>query len=283
MSILVDDVVRDTAQRTGAQTVNVSVGDNDGTHSVQLQVCNEKGSCSPSATKSVQAYGPFATNHIISAQEHVREVDVNTYEVYWTITVDSNGDPGRVDVTSRSGDSDAIRDESYNLTDVDVETIRTRTVRLDAFKSDIILVHLYDTDPGPRRGAEGVPATRRRAQAARRVGDARGARAATTRAVPARDCNVDGTGIDCWGSECARIRLSTVNFTDDRIRCAFYDAGGQFGPFRWVDSNTTARARAPTTATRARDLRHLQRRDLTTSYRGHDHTLLKTEIEGTHP
>ncbi len=147
VSILVDGVVRDTAQRTGSQTVNISVGDNDRAHAIQLQVCNEKANCSLSGSKAVQAYGPFASNHIISAQEHVREVDVNTYEVYWTITVDNNGDPGRVDITSRSGDSDAIRDESYTMSSVDVQSFNTRTVRLDAFKSDIILVHLYDTSP----------------------------------------------------------------------------------------------------------------------------------------
>ena len=238
VSILVDSVVRDTAQRTGSQTVTISVGDNDQTHSIQLQVCNEKGNCSLSGTKHVQAYGPFATNHIISAQEHVREVDVNTYEVYWTITVDNNGDPGRVDITSRSGDSDAIRDESYTMSDVDVQSFNTETVRLDAFKSDIILVHLYDTSPAraevkkefryttPERKQPGVSVTQ-------------GSPCSDNAGSPHPACNVDGAGIDCWGSECARIRLTTVNFTDDRIRCAFYDAGGQFGPFRWVDSNTT--------------------------------------------
>ncbi|MGH3346192.1 MAG: hypothetical protein ACRDO4_04370, partial [Nocardioides sp.] len=66
-----------------------------------------------------------------------------------------------------------------------------------------------------------------------------GSRCSDNAGSPLPKCNVDGAGINCWGSECARIQLTTVNFVDDRIRCGFYDAGGQFGPWRWVDSNTT--------------------------------------------
>ncbi|MGH3347473.1 MAG: fibronectin type III domain-containing protein, partial [Nocardioides sp.] len=238
VSILVDGVVRHTMQATGAQAVNISVGDNDRAHSIQLQVCNEKGNCSPSGTKAVQTYGPFASNHIISSQSHVREVDVNTYEVWWTITVDNNGDPARVRITSRSGDSDAIRNETYNMSSVDVQSFTTEKVRLDAYKSDIIFIHLEDTSPFRREvKKEDRYTTPERKQPG--VSVTQGSRCSDNPGSTLPKCNVDGAGTDCWGPECARIKLTTVNFVDDRIRCGFYDANGQFGPWRWVDSNAT--------------------------------------------
>jgi hypothetical protein len=238
VSILVDGVARNTQQRSGAQVVNVSVGDNDRAHSIQLQVCNEKGNCSQSGAKAVQTYGPFVPGHIISSDPHVREVDVNVYEVWWTITVDNNGDPGRVRVTSRSGDSDAIRDESYNMSSVDVQTFTTEKVRLDAYKSDIILIHLGDTTPARAEvRVEDRYTTPERKQP--KVTIAKGSRCSDQPGSSLPPCQYDGTGTDCLNSSCAKIRISTENYTDNRIRCFFEDnVEGQYLE-RWIDSNRT--------------------------------------------
>jgi hypothetical protein len=238
VSILVDGAVRQTQQRSGAgQRATVSVGDNDRPHAISLRVCNEKGNCSDSGTKNVQAYGPFNANHIVSAKAHVREIDVNKYEVWWTITVDNNGDPARVRVTSRSGDSDAIRDESYSMSNVDTQTFTTRKVQLDAYKSDIILVHLGDGSPARAEvRKEYRHTTPERKQPEVRISKGSRCSDAPGSGLPA--CGGGAGGSEpCLDSSCAKILFDTKNFTDDRIRCFFYDSvEGQYLE-RWIDSN----------------------------------------------
>ena len=237
VSILVDGVVRNTAQRTGAQAVDISVGDNDRTHSIQLQVCNEKGNCAPSGTKAVQTYGPFVSNHIISAEPHVRDLG-DEYEVWWTITVDSNGDPGRVRITSRSGDSDTHRNENYQMSSVDVQSFTTEKVYLDQFKSDIILVHLGDNTPA--RGEvrkEFRYTTPERKQP--KVTIAKGSRCSDQPGSSLPACQYDGTGVDCLNSSCAKIRFASENYTDNTMRCFFEDNVSGVYLDKWIDTNRT--------------------------------------------
>ncbi|MEJ7794896.1 MAG: Ig-like domain-containing protein [Nocardioides sp.] len=240
VSILVDGVVRHTQEWTGAQTYDISVDDNDRPHTVSLRVCNEKGTCSDSAGKPVQAYGPFVAAHIISARENVREVDANTYEVWWTITVDNNGDPGTVRITSRSGDSDAIRDETQQMSVVDVQTFDTQKVRLDAFKSDIIRVRL--SDAGPARAE--VSKEFRYTTPERKdptVTISKGTSCSDDPASSKPACGGgSGGSIACTDASCGKIAFSSANYTDDRVYCQFYDSvSGQYGAARFIDSNRT--------------------------------------------
>lgn len=239
VSILVDGVVRQTQEWSGAQTQEISVGDNDRAHTVSLRVCNEKGNCSDSGGKAVQTYGPFVAAHIISAKENVREVDTNTYEVWWTITVDNNGDPAAVRITSRSGDSDAIRDETRQTTGVDTYQFDTQKVRLDAFKSDIIRVRLSDAGPARAEVSREFRYTTPERKLPK-VSISKGTPCSDDPASSKPDCGGgSGNSIACVDASCAKIRFASENYTDDRMYCEFYDSNGQYGTPRFIDTNRT--------------------------------------------
>ena len=95
----------------------------------------------------MQTYGPFVAGHIISAEPHQEEYGDDTYQVWWTITVDNNGDPGTVEITSRSGTETAHRNETRQMTGVDVRDLHDRKEVIRGGTSDIILVNLSDASP----------------------------------------------------------------------------------------------------------------------------------------
>ena len=236
VSILVDGVVRDSGSWTGAQTREVTVGDNDRAHTVSLQVCNEAGRCSPSGAKSVQTYGPFVAGHIISMEPHTQESGTDSYEVWWTITVDNNGDPATVRVTSRVRDRqrDPGRDAGDDLgRRADLHHQQAGHPRRHVRHPARDAVRRLPRRTGVQR--EDRITTQERPQP--RATIARGTRCSDVAGSGLPACNTDGSGTNCLVSSCGRIRVTSANYTDNQIRCEFWDnVDGQFS-VRWVDSN----------------------------------------------
>ena len=157
-------------QARGDFDMSLDVPDNLTGHSVYLEVCNEKGSCTQSSTKNIQTYGPLSQGHIHSVRP---SVDVRT--ISWTIEVDSNGNAAVLRVTSDQG-----RNEEFTVP-IGVSTFTTQPIQLDYEETENITVTLSDpnTDRGPVSvDASQLPPTRR---LRRRSSDPAARRATTTR------------------------------------------------------------------------------------------------------
>ena len=239
VSILVDGVVRASGSWTGAQVREVSVGDNDRPHTVSLQVCNEQGSCSPSSGKAVQAYGPLRAAHVLDAKVHFEESGTDSYDVWWTVTVDSNGNAASARVTSTSGTGTARRNYTVDLNSVDVDSFVTTKVTIRQRTSDILTIQLYDTSPAGR----GEPSRRfvweSPERKDRQVSVSRGSRCSDAPGSGLPACNTGGGGVDCIDPSCARIAVTSANYADSDMTCEFWDnVDGQFTT-RSVKTNTT--------------------------------------------
>ncbi len=222
VSILVDGAVRQTGRWAGAQTVDISVGDNDRAHTVSLRVCNEKGSCSNSGTKSVQTYGPLVDRHIISAQAEDRRVSQDLWEVRWSIVVDNNGDPTTLNVKGSGGGGTGDRDETYQVAGVDTSTVRTGWNQVTASNSEILRVTLSDASPargdGYRTFRYDAPP---REEIVLRI--SKGSACSDVPGSGLPECNTDGSGINCMNSSCARVRFNSSGYYAQTMTCYMYD------------------------------------------------------------
>jgi hypothetical protein len=121
---------------TGDASVLFNVANNLGPHTVMLEVCNEKGSCSQSSTQNVQTYGQLAQGHI-----HRITPTIDVTKISWTIEVDSNGDAATVIVTS-----DRNRSEQFEVP-VGVSSFTTQPIDLGYQSTENVTVTLVDSAP----------------------------------------------------------------------------------------------------------------------------------------
>ena len=222
----------DPAVDRRARPCDISVGDNDRAHSVSLRVCNEKGNCSRSAAKAVQAYGPLRRR-----PHHLRRA-APSEESATTPTRSGGRSPSTptatraaCEITSRSGDRDAPRNETRPAD-------RRRRADLHDREGRDPGVHVRH-HPGPRsttprpRAAEVHDEFRLHhagAQAAEGDRHARARSAATRPAAAFPRATPAAAGVDCVDPSCARIGSTTRELhRRPTIRCEFWDnVDGQF-------------------------------------------------------
>lgn len=224
--IYVNGAVAKEISATGGRTEVFGVPSNDGPFGVLLEVCNESGACSRSTTQNVQTYGPLVNGHIMSL-----EPLVSGTRVAWRITVDSNGNPAGVTITSPK------RNQSFTASGVDVHTFTTSYVDLGYSATESVTVTLSDADParGPARRTATSPRTEDPPPPTVRV--SRGAKCNDGGGTPCQGAG--GGGIPCTNPSCGRITITTTNFTTQTANCQIYDSSdGQFTS-KTVTTNTS--------------------------------------------
>ncbi|WP_193609627.1 Ig-like domain-containing protein [Nocardioides lijunqiniae] len=211
VTIYSDGAPVSTFDGTGAQDVPFKVASNDRPYSIQLEVCNESGACERSGTQPLQTYGNLGRVHITRL-----DPTVNGRNVYWTITVDANGDPANVTV-----DSDKRGKETFTSSSVDVSTFRTSTIDIGYTATERLTVTLSDNSPrrGPAERTAESPQTEN--QPKPKVTITRGDRCSDVTNNPA--CNRDGTGTDCLHASCGRILFTSENWGYSPMNCTFFD------------------------------------------------------------
>ena len=238
LRIHVGDTVVKEMEARGGRTETFGVPTNDGPYPVFLEVCNESDACEQSSTQNVQTYGPLRDQHVISATSNARRVGQDQYEVWWTITVDTNGDPASVRLTGSGGGGLPQRDETLQFSGVDVQSQTTDRIRIDAEHSEILRVTL--SDPSPARGS-GSRSYRYNAPPREEpvVRISQGSRCRDTPGSGLPACNRSGTGMDCLHASCARIKFVTSGFYQDTAGCTMYDsADGEYAS-RTIRTNGT--------------------------------------------
>jgi hypothetical protein len=201
VTILVNDSPVDTFSARGAQSRTFGVPGNDGPHTVALRVCNEKSACSTSSAQQVQTYGPLEDGHVVSASAKVSGTSVS-----WSITVDTNGDPAAVRVTSNQG-----RDETYAANTVNTHSFTTPSRDIGYSSTETITVVVSDGSPsrGDGRRTFTSPSTQDPPSPVAEV--YRGEKCNDANSL--QDCNVDGSGVDCIHSSCGFVVVKTSNFS----------------------------------------------------------------------
>jgi len=234
VSVIVNGVVRSTDPLRGSQTRTVAVPDNDGPHNVSLRVCNESGACSASSTKSVQTYGPLRDHHIISIQPTVSDTSVS-----WRIAVDTNGNAAKVRVDSNQRSS-----KTFTAAGVDVHTFTLPAKDLGYSTSEKVTVTLFDGSP--ERGSGSKSATSPETAAKPPPPEVRIFRGdkCNDGNPNVKDCNLDGSGIDCVSPECGHIVVRSWSFDQSTsLSCTFHNNNGPFKT-RIVQANTTQQTRS---------------------------------------
>jgi hypothetical protein len=225
VTILVDGAPSgETFPARGAQTRTFGVPNNDGQYTVVLRVCNEgqpgqPPACKDSAAKQVQTWGPLQAGHIVSATANVSGTSVS-----WTITVDTNGDPADVRVTSNRG-----RDESFAANTVNTFSFTTRSRDIGYSTSERITVELRDPAParGPVTKAFTSPQTQDPPPPTVKVW--RGEKCNDGNSL--QDCNVNGNGVNCIHSSCGFVVIQTANFNGD-VTCNLDSSDGAWN-YTW--------------------------------------------------
>lgn len=129
-------------------TATVPIGaDTDGLSTrVWLEVCNESGRCTASTAQNVMTYGSLRQEHIVRMTAHASPAGGGDDYVYWTIVVDTNGNPARLEVESRSGDFNNTT-QTIAVDETRRTTVTTRTKRIQSGTSDYLIVQLVDGNP----------------------------------------------------------------------------------------------------------------------------------------
>lgn len=146
VAVVVDGTVVREFEASGARSERVSVGSNDGPHTVALRVCNEFGRCSDAPPKSVQTYGPLTDSHIIG----IRAEQSGT-SVRWFVTGDSNGNPAQLRIDSSR--PDLRPSQTFVLGGIDTQDLVTPFVDLGYGTTEVINVTVYDDSPSRGQGA----------------------------------------------------------------------------------------------------------------------------------
>jgi hypothetical protein len=215
----------------GAQAPKFSVGDNDGPHTVKLELCNES-ACTMSDPRDVQTYGPLDAVHLASITPIKSD---NGTTIDWRIVVDGNGAPTTVTVTSNRRP-----DSSYSISEIDKKTIFVGEVDLGYSVTERIQVTL--SDPVLGRGSVTDMA------------------AVTTDDPPPEEvivkkvgsCNDSpgssdppchtGAGADCTDASCGFIHVKLSNFLGP-VTCSISMQGSgspqDVGPFADNDTHPT--------------------------------------------
>lgn len=215
--IFVNDVQVDELQATGRVSRAVGVPHNDGPHAVRLRVCNEAQACSDSATRTVQTYGPLNDGHVLRIEPRPDGTRLS-----WTVTVDSNGDPATVRVTSTQG-----RDQTFAANGVDVQSFSTSSRDLGYSATEQLTVTISDSSP--RRG----PGTRR---ASYTTGAAPTPTVAVSKGASCGPgsgngpCNSSASSpTECNNSSCGRIVITTARWSSATLSCSLDSTHGNSG------------------------------------------------------
>ncbi|GAB2886842.1 Ig-like domain-containing protein [Myroides odoratimimus subsp. xuanwuensis] len=209
---------------TGAQTRSFTVPDNDSTHAVRLEVCNEGGACSQSSTKNVQTWGPLTSGHIVGITPQVDGTRVS-----WSVSVDNNGDPARVRIRS------ARRDVVLETSSVDEATVSSGYVDLGHAYTEDVTVTLSDTSPS-RPGVSKQASYRTKDAPDPTVSVSRGARCGPRGSANA--CTNDPSALDCTHASCGRVVITTTKFSGD-VTCRLNSSNGAYSNTHSVGGDTS--------------------------------------------
>ena len=223
--VYADNALVDQFDGTGSQTRSVGVANNDGPHDVYLQVCNEKDSCSESSHKSVQTYGPITSGHILSIDPQVSGNQVN-----WVVTVDTNGDPATVNISS------SRRNVTLSADSVNTVTVSSGYVDLGYAYTETVNVTLSDGAPN-RGSARQTDSYRTPDPPPPTVSISQGTRC--NDGTGSNPCNTGGGGENCINPSCARIRITTTNFRTSTATCVFHDNTEAGWSTRQITTNTS--------------------------------------------
>jgi hypothetical protein len=203
VSVYADGAKVQQTEVAGETSMVFDVADNLGPHTVMLEVCNEKGACTQSATKTVQTWGPFAPGNI-----HSIAPTIDVTRISWTIEVDSNGSDAVVTVTSDRG-----RSEQFPVP-IGVSSFTTQPMELGYRQTETVTVTLSDSAPTRApvsQNASGTTAEPPPPSVAVGIG-------AKCNDVPGslvQPCNPNGNSLDnCGDPSCAFIVVSLAGWID---------------------------------------------------------------------
>jgi hypothetical protein len=204
---------------TGSISRTFDVPNNLGPHSVNLEVCNEGGACTQSASQSVQTFGPISPGHIHQVTPIIGGPDGR--QISWAIEVDSNGDPATLTVTSDK------RSESFTVP-VGVSTVTTQAIELDYRTTETVTVTLSDGSP-PRGSTSTTSSGTTAPPPPPSVTLSKGPACNDDPAAGLQPCNTNGfAGEDCTSPSCAFIVVTLTNFDSD-VSCNFSASQGTVG------------------------------------------------------
>ena len=227
VSILVDGVpTLGPQQMTGAQTKTISVGDNDGPHSVSLVLCNESGDgCANSSSQRVQTWGPLTSDML-----KVTPILTDAKVLDWEIKISPNGAP--IDVVVRS---DKRPTKSWHLTSVNRQTLYLSPRDLGFSVTEKITVSVTDRPRG-RSIPDLVVSQSTDPQPAPIVKVTRGDKCDDSGANP---CHPPASGDpDCTDASCGFITVQVQNFFGPVTCTITAQAEGTLGTVDLADGDT---------------------------------------------
>lgn len=227
VSILVDGVpTLGPQQMTGAQTKTISVGDNEGPHSVSLVLCNESGDgCANSSSQRVQTWGPLTADML-----KVTPILTDAKVLDWEIKISPNGAP--IDVVVRS---DKRPTKSWHLTSVNKQTLYLNPRDLGFSVTEKITVSVTDRPRG-RSIPDQVVSQTTDPQPAPIVKVTRGDKCDDSGANP---CHPPASGDpDCTDASCGFITVQVQNFFGPVTCTITAQAEGTLGTVDLADGDT---------------------------------------------
>lgn len=214
----------------GAANQNFAVPSNDQSYPVHLEVCNESGACTSSDTKALQTYGPLNDGHVVSIEPYMGDAVPNR-EVAWRVTVDTNGDPARVRVTSNQG-----RDESFSANTVNVYSFLTRYRDIGYSSTETVTVTIFDDSPNRGSGTRSATSPRTDPEPQPAISVYRGSKCNDSAGSDLPGC-YRGTGTRCTDPSCGNIVFDTWNFTSSSVTCRLYDSVEGYFATKTVSTN----------------------------------------------
>lgn len=212
VTVIVDGSPKDSGSWRGVQSRNVAVPDNDEPHTIKLKVCNESGACTFSSQKDVQTYGPLSDSAVVKVTPN----DSGRMLGY-TVTIDANGAPVQVVMTSSLGRPDQTVDWSGpDRTVIDVDAYDVGYNAEEDFTVKVI-------DPVRHRGSGSKTVTGT-------TGDPPPAVVVLSRGPLCDDstsgnpCHTGGSEPDCTDPSCGFIQLDVSNFTG-QVTCTIHRPG----------------------------------------------------------
>ncbi|MEO6510737.1 MAG: fibronectin type III domain-containing protein, partial [Nocardioides sp.] len=220
VNVYADGAKVQTLAVSGDTEALVDVANNAATHTVVLEVCNEKGSCTQSAARTVQTYGPLAQGNI-----HSITPNIDGTRISWTIEADGNGNDATLTVVSDRGRSEQfavpVGVGSFTTTALDLGYRQTETVTVTLADSSPVRGPVTATNAGTT--ADPPPPT---------VTGSRGAACSDDPAagLPACDTGLFG-GPKCTDVSCAFVHIVLTNWVDgvpgQAVFCSVNNAQGR--------------------------------------------------------
>jgi hypothetical protein len=232
--VLVNGNPVDTFDATGGQTRDVGVPSNDGPYTVSLDVCNEQERCSASTSKTVQTYGPLNDGHVVSIRPRPGSGNPNT-QMAWDVTVDANGDPATVRVSS------SVRNETFQTSGVDTYSFTTTSRDLGFSATEQVTVTIFDDSPGRGSGTRSATSPRTDPEPPPEVSVRRGARCQDN--DPSLPNCYTTQGTRCTNNSCGYVNITTSGF-DAPVTCTINSSDGAYagrrGPYGNGSRDTSA-------------------------------------------